>query len=287
MESRQRRSKIEKVRIDSLRVPRAGVAQRSFHPAKGNRLALEFDIDSFGFPVVCHVDGVNWLVDGQHRIHGLQKSGYAQSTDDIGHPKTKGNVFSVGTLRRVYDRNGPFVLERVLRVLRDAYLASPAAFGRVLIDGLALVLGAYKHRIVDDVVVSALASEAHGVHGVHRRAEDYRERLGCPLPQCVAAAVVDVYNRKVGKKRGLLKWWKLQHLPGREVYGSAAPDRFCLVNLFDAAWRRLARVSPVGVPPRQLADRVQRDLLPSYPVVDVRGLEGVAGQRPGDIPGRV
>ena len=31
--------------------------------------------------------------------------------------------------------------------------------------------------------------------GLLRRAEDYRERLGRPQPQCLAAAVVDVYNR--------------------------------------------------------------------------------------------
>ncbi len=39
MESRQRRSSIEKVRIDSLRVPPAGKAQRPFHQSKGDKLA--------------------------------------------------------------------------------------------------------------------------------------------------------------------------------------------------------------------------------------------------------
>ena len=61
----------------------------------------------------------------------------------IGYPGTEGNVYSVGALRRVYNRYGAETLERVLRVLRDAYNNSPAGFGRQLIDGLGLVLTTY------------------------------------------------------------------------------------------------------------------------------------------------
>ncbi len=64
MDPRPRRSKIEKVGLDSLRVPPAGKAQRPFRQAKGDEIAGNFDIDSFGFPVVCRVEDVNWLVDG-------------------------------------------------------------------------------------------------------------------------------------------------------------------------------------------------------------------------------
>ena len=45
----------------------------------------------------------------------------------IGYPGTEGNVYSVGALRRVYNRYGAETLERVLRMLRDAYNNSPAA----------------------------------------------------------------------------------------------------------------------------------------------------------------
>ena len=279
MEPRQRRSKVEKVRIDSLRVPAAGKAQRPFHQAKGDRIAAEFDIDSFGFPAVCRVDGVNWLVDGQHRVYGIRKSGYAKSTDEIecevyeglpqdemarmflrrnqttpvtaferfgvavtagysaevaiseivaglglqiGHPKTTGNIFSVGALRRVYDRDGADVLGRVLRVLRDAYASSPQGFGRRLIEGVALVFATYS-RIDDAVLVRALAGEPHGLHGLQRRAEDYRERLGRQVPECVAAGVVDIYNEKVGKRNRLVKWWKA-HTGGRLRRPARAPS---------------------------------------------------------------
>ena len=64
-------------------MPPAGKAQRPFREAKGDRIAAEFDINSFGFPVVCRVDKTNWLVDGQHRTYAIQKCGYAQASDTI------------------------------------------------------------------------------------------------------------------------------------------------------------------------------------------------------------
>ena len=265
MDPRPRRSKIEKVRLDSLRVPEAGKAQRPFRQSKGDEISGHFDIDSFGFPVVCCVDGVNWLVDGQHRVYAIQQSGYAVSTDEIdcevyqglalaemarmflgrnrstpvsaferfsvavtagypvetaiaeivsglglrlGYPKHIGNVFAVGALRRVYDRDGAKTLERVLRILRDAYDSSPNGFDRRLIEGLGLVRAAYS-AVKDERLARALALERHGFHGVHRRAEDYRERLGRPVPECIAAAVVDIYNSQASRKAALVKWWKV------------------------------------------------------------------------------
>ena len=58
----------------------------------------------------------------------------------IGHPTTVGNVFSVGSLLRIYDRYGPSVLKLVLSILRDAYGSVSQAFGRRFLDGLALVI---------------------------------------------------------------------------------------------------------------------------------------------------
>ena len=83
MQSRRQRSRIEKLRLDSLRVPPAGKAQRAFREAKSDRIAAEFDINSFGIPAVCRVNGTNWVVDGQHRVSAIQKCGYAKASDTI------------------------------------------------------------------------------------------------------------------------------------------------------------------------------------------------------------
>ena len=85
--------------------------------------------------------------------------------------------------------------------------------GRQLIDGLGLVLATYA-RIDEKVLVEGLSKEPHGVQALQRRAEQYRERLGRPVPECVAAGVVDIYNRHAGRKRNLVKWWKV-HEGGR------------------------------------------------------------------------
>ena len=127
--------------------------------------------------------------------------------------KTEGNIYSVGALRRVYDRYGTETLERTLRVLRDAYDSSVVGFGRQMIDGVGLVLATYS-SIDEKLLVKALSSEPQGVHALQRRAEEYRERLGRQLPECTAASTVDLYNRHAGRKRRLMKWWKA-HEGGR------------------------------------------------------------------------
>ena len=83
MAVRKRNSRIESLRIDSLQVPPVGKAQRPFHLAKAQGFAAEFDINAFGYPAVCRVDGVNWLVDGQHRVYAIVHSGYASPADEI------------------------------------------------------------------------------------------------------------------------------------------------------------------------------------------------------------
>lgn len=55
----KRESRILPVRIDSLQIPRAGVAQREFSRAHGDAIAAEFDMGKFGYPVVNHVGDVN------------------------------------------------------------------------------------------------------------------------------------------------------------------------------------------------------------------------------------
>ena len=70
----KREAKILPLRIDSLKVPRAGVAQREFSQAKGDSIAAEFDMGKFGYPVVNQMDGIHWVIDGQHRITAVPLS---------------------------------------------------------------------------------------------------------------------------------------------------------------------------------------------------------------------
>ena len=69
----KRESRILPLRIESLKVPRPGVAQREFSQARGDSIAAEFDMGKFGYPVVNQVDGISWVIDGQHRLYALRK----------------------------------------------------------------------------------------------------------------------------------------------------------------------------------------------------------------------
>jgi hypothetical protein len=69
-------SKIKLVMISLLRTPTAGVTQREFRKAWGDRLALELDLNKIGHPIVNIRDGIYWTLDGQHRIYALRANGF-------------------------------------------------------------------------------------------------------------------------------------------------------------------------------------------------------------------
>ena len=77
----------------------------------------------------------------------------------------------------------------------------------MFIDGtaLGLVFGVYGARVHTESLVAALGRDRHGVHGILRRAEEYRERVGRPQPQCVAAAIVDAIER--GRDEVVIPRW--------------------------------------------------------------------------------
>ena len=261
----KREAKILPLRIDSLQVPRAGVAQREFSQARGDSIAAEFDLGKFGYPVVNQVDGVCWVIDGQHRLYALRKqpaaargttvecevydnlseqemadlflgrnnarpvatferftvavtAGYSRENAimkivigaklDVKRDHQKGCIVAVGGLQRVFDLQGPAILERVLVTLRESYDAAPNAFGRASVEGLALVYERYGREIDDEALVGALGQDRHGINGILRRAEEYRERVGRGQPQCVAAAIVDVYNQARKGKSRVRRWWR-------------------------------------------------------------------------------
>ena len=66
----RRRSKIVALRLDSLEPAPVGI-QRPFQPAHAQAIADDFQIDWFAFPVVVRVDGVNWVIDGQHGVEAF------------------------------------------------------------------------------------------------------------------------------------------------------------------------------------------------------------------------
>jgi hypothetical protein len=121
-----------------------------------------------------------------------------------------GCIGAVSALGSVYDKSGAVVLGQVLRTVRDAFCADPLAFDSQIIQGLGLVYNRYNGKTNEPAMVERLSKTQHGVRGVLRRAEAQRERTGNPKVQCIAATVVDIYNRGLNARdqRRLPLWWQ-------------------------------------------------------------------------------
>jgi len=137
-----------------------------------------------------------------------------QCVEDLGLKVSKGksetSLGCVSTLCRIYDRFGLSVLRHVLQALKLAFPGDKNAFESALVDGLALVYGRYSSSVRDDEMSVRLMTIHGGPRGLLRRAENQRERTGGQKPQCVAAVIVEVYNKGVGSKSKvrLPSWWK-------------------------------------------------------------------------------
>lgn len=123
----------------------------------------------------------------------------------ISQSRAEGAVGAVGTLRRVYRREGGGTLLRSLGIIRDAY--GSAGLDAAVIDGVGMLCGRYNGALDDAAAVQRLSSAAGGVAGLMNKAYFFRNQTNSPLSQCVAAAAVDLINRGKGGKK-LPSWWK-------------------------------------------------------------------------------
>lgn len=128
----------------------------------------------------------------------------------ISRNKEEGAIAAVSALCKVYDRAGETVLGQVVRVLKNGYDGDPQSFDSSVIEGLGLVFNRYNGKTNEKDLSSRLASSSGGPRGLLRRAESQRERTGNQKSQCIAATVVDIYNRGMGPRAGdrLPSWWK-------------------------------------------------------------------------------
>jgi hypothetical protein len=146
---------------------------------------------------------------GYQRENDIRRAVEAQGLK-ISQAKTEGCVGAVSALGKVYDRAGDVVLGQVLRTIKNAYASDPTAFDHTVIEGLGLVFNRYNGRTNERDLAARLAETQHGVRGLLRRAESQREKTGNQKSQCIAAAVVDIYNKGLHARAAarLSPWWK-------------------------------------------------------------------------------
>ena len=124
----------------------------------------------------------------------------------VSRDRVPGGIRAVGTLRKVYTRSGPEALGRSLRIVRDAY--GDAGMEALVIDGIGLVCQRYNGQLNDTEAVEKLAAAAGGVNGLLGKAENLRRATGNQKAHCVAAAVVEIVNRRKRGSAALPSWWK-------------------------------------------------------------------------------
>jgi len=257
-------SKIRPVPIQQMRTPPALVCQREFRQAHADQIAAALDLNKLGYPIINHRDGINWIVDGQHRVDALRQNGFEKDVLDcevyedlsdaemaeiflgrdarkpiplydkfhvactagrkrerdiqraievngqkIGRNREDG-ISALGAVGKVYDRSGEVVLGQVIRTINLAFGGDSMAFDRDVIEGLGLVYNRYNGRTNEKQLGAKLGALRQGARELLRKAESTRAKTGNLKKQCVAAAVVDIYNRGEGtrSKDRLPSWWK-------------------------------------------------------------------------------
>lgn len=119
-------------------------------------------------------------------------------------------ISAVGALGKVYDRSGEIVLGQVVRAINLGFSGDPSAFDAAIIEGLGLVFNRYNGKTNEKELGARLSDLRRGPRELLQKAEAIRVRTGNLKKQCIAAAVVDIYNKGRGPvaKDRLPSWWK-------------------------------------------------------------------------------
>lgn len=153
------------------------------------------------------------------KFHVSVTAGYKRARDILRAVEANGQrisrdredgISAVGALGSVYDRCGDVVLGQVIRTINLGFGGDALAFDRSIIEGLGLVYNRYNGRTNEKALGHRLADLRQGARELLRKAESIRERTGNEKKHCVAAAVVDIYNKAEGphSKNRLPAWWK-------------------------------------------------------------------------------
>lgn len=124
----------------------------------------------------------------------------------ISKDKIKGQVRCVGTLKKVFKRDGADSLGRALAIARDAW--GDSGLEAPIIDGFGLLCHRYNGNINSSAAIESLRSMRGGVKGLVGMAENLKLRTGNSKNDCIAAAAVSVINRDRTGKAKLPTWWK-------------------------------------------------------------------------------
>jgi uncharacterized protein DUF6551 len=123
----------------------------------------------------------------------------------VSRDKIDGSVSCVGTLLKIYHRDGAKVLRRALRIAYDAF--GNTGLEVAVLDGMGLLCGRYNGDLEDQVATAKLGKIQRGADGLMQKAELIRRSTGIQRSQAVAAAAVEIINAGRGGKK-LPSWFR-------------------------------------------------------------------------------
>lgn len=126
----------------------------------------------------------------------------------IGRSRAKGHLSCVGALMRAWDIGGVPVIQQTLRALNAAFQGDVIGFDSNLVVGTASFCHRYHDRFDERLLAERLGSVARGARGLLQRAEAMRVSTGNQKVHCIAAVIVEVYNRNAKHGHKLRSWWK-------------------------------------------------------------------------------
>jgi hypothetical protein len=150
-------------------------------------------------------DEVAVAVDRIVRAHGLLISENHPTNGAIRSPVACEYIYRGGSTNG--NRAEPAALDRTLGILLDAWGADSSVLASPVIKGIGLVCLRYDGNVTDEDMAKRLARVAGGPGGLLARAGLYRDTKGRPVAECVAAAIVDLYNKGRRGSAKLREWW--------------------------------------------------------------------------------
>lgn len=122
--------------------------------------------------------------------------------------KIDGAIGAVGTLTRIYDRGGPATLRRTIAIANGAF--GNGGLDAAILDGLGLVCQRYNGSLDDKDAVLRLRRLPQGPSALLHAGEELRLATGRQRGHCIAAAVVNIYNKGRGSRSParLTDWFK-------------------------------------------------------------------------------
>lgn len=131
-------------------------------------------------------------------------------------------ITAVDKLEKIYEgcgitsvKEGRGALARTLKTIKDAWGTSPVGFNGAILHGLGMVQLRYNGSIDQAALASKLAPVKGGAPGMLGNARAMREMSGRPVHHCVAAIIVDMYNRR--RHTGRLDDWEVARAAGKEA----------------------------------------------------------------------